>query len=88
MSKKFYIQGGDVDGSGGRCVLPFSDEELQEFNRVGKFGGDRFFDDESYCIDHSEVGLVSMASHGVHQNGSQFFITLSEVRVECTSLIL
>mmetsp|Transcript_12447 Transcript_12447/g.18827 ORF Transcript_12447/g.18827 Transcript_12447/m.18827 type:complete len:210 (+) Transcript_12447:69-698(+) len=38
----------------------------------------RYFRDENFIIPHSERGLLSMVSSGIHTNGSQFYITLSE----------
>mmetsp|Transcript_12346 Transcript_12346/g.15653 ORF Transcript_12346/g.15653 Transcript_12346/m.15653 type:complete len:231 (-) Transcript_12346:211-903(-) len=37
----------------------------------------RYFEDEGFVIPHSEPGLLSMASSGVHTNGSQFYLTVA-----------
>ena len=65
VAKDFLVQGGDVengDGSGGFCSFPES----------------RYFDDENTVLAHPERGVLSMANSGVHQNGSQFFVTLAD----------
>jgi len=65
VAKNFLVQGGDVenlDGSGGFCSFPES----------------RYFEDENTVLSHPERGVISMANSGVHQNGSQFFITLAD----------
>lgn len=36
----------------------------------------RYFEDENYIIPHSERGLLSMVTSGVHSNGSQFCLAL------------
>eukprot|EP01064_Diplonema_japonicum_P009549 TRINITY_DN1701_c0_g1_i1.p1 TRINITY_DN1701_c0_g1~~TRINITY_DN1701_c0_g1_i1.p1 ORF type:complete len:357 (+),score=61.53 TRINITY_DN1701_c0_g1_i1:58-1071(+) len=55
----FMCQGGDLDGEGGRSI----------YGR--KFPDE--FDNGAYR--HSEPFLLSMANHGPHTNGSQFFVT-------------
>jgi|EP00505_MAST-04D_sp_SCG-Rhode-Island_P001094 cyclophilin family peptidyl-prolyl cis-trans isomerase len=67
--KNFIVQGGDVDGEGGRCAPEHSTD----------LSG-RYFVDENLSIPHSAPGIVSMASPGVDENGSQFFIALRESR--------
>jgi len=37
--------------------------------------GRRHFEDEAFVIPHTKAGLITMASSGVHSNGSQFYIT-------------
>lgn len=64
VRKDFMIQGGDIDGKGGRCAPNLS-------NDISGF----FFKDEYLNISHSIPGILSMASPGVDGNGSQFFIT-------------
>lgn len=69
VSKDFIVQGGDIDGKGGRCVPSLS-------NDVCGFS----FKDECLNISHSIPGILSMASPGVDGNGSQFFITTTPAK--------
>lgn len=58
---------GDVvsnDGSGGRC-----------HPKSGTLSSPFSFDDEAFLISHTEPGIVSMMSPGVHRNDSRFLIT-------------
>ena len=64
--KGYIIQGGDVDGRGGRCA-PQHATDISGY----------FFQDENVNISHSVPGIVSMATPGAHTNGSQFFITVA-----------
>ena len=61
-----YFAGGDVDGKGGRAAVFDS-------------GGQRFFEDESFAVPHSNAGVLSMVSHGKDRNGSQFMVSLASV---------
>lgn len=64
--------GGDIDGKGGVSSL------------VKLESGERgYFQDESFMVQHSSTGVLSMVSSGVDQNASQFLITLGD---ECPHL--
>ncbi|XP_076011205.1 putative inactive peptidyl-prolyl cis-trans isomerase-like 6 [Genypterus blacodes] len=57
-----WVQGGDISpGSKGN-------------------GGESFygptFEDESFAVSHTKRGILGMSNHGLHSNGSQFYITL------------
>ena len=69
IRKDFMVQGGDIDGDGGRCAPDLSDD-------ISGF----FFKDECLNISHSIPGILSMASPGVDGNGSQFFITTTPAK--------
>ena len=43
-------------------------------------GQGRYFPDENFIIPHTARGLLSMASIGVHTNGSQFYLSLSPMK--------
>lgn len=65
VRKGFGILGGDWekgDCTGSRCAAP---------------GPARYFADENFIVRHSAPGVLSMASAGVHKNGSVFVITLA-----------
>ena len=64
VKEGFMIQGGDIDGKGGRCVPELS-------NDISGL----YFKDECLTISHSIPGILSMACPGVDGNGSEFFIT-------------
>uniref|UniRef100_A0A4W4FSU3 Peptidyl-prolyl cis-trans isomerase n=2 Tax=Electrophorus electricus TaxID=8005 RepID=A0A4W4FSU3_ELEEL len=55
-----WVQGGDPTGKGN--------------------GGESIygatFEDESFAVSHNKRGILGMANHGPHSNGSQFYITL------------
>lgn len=56
-----WIQGGDIiDGSGS--------------NSVSIYNG-QLFEDECFAISHDQRGILGLANHGPHTNGSQFYIT-------------
>jgi len=63
VQKGHFIVAGDVTNQEGK-------------GNHSAFAG-RFFPDENFIIPHSTRGLLSMASVGVHTNGSQFYIGLS-----------
>lgn len=69
VRKDFLVQGGDIDGEGGRCV-PSLSNDMSGFS----------FKDECLNISHSTSGILSMASPGVDGNGSQFFITTAPAK--------
>ncbi|GKZ01198.1 hypothetical protein MPSEU_001071200 [Mayamaea pseudoterrestris] len=66
----FCIQAGDftkADGTGGESI--FAPNLPQKTDLWGNFVDEAF-------LQHSQVGLVSMANNGTNRNSSQFFITL------------
>ena len=56
------IQGGDIDGKGGRCVPDLSNDM-----------SGLYFKDECLTISHSIPGILSMACPRVDGNGSEFY---------------
>lgn len=64
ISKNNVIMGGDVENYDGT-----GNHSSHE---------DRYIKDENFIIPHSEKGLISMASIGVHSGGSQFYIGLND----------
>ena len=61
----------------GNCVLG-GDIENNDGTGNHSAGEERYIKDENYIIPHSERGLVSMGSIGLHTGGSQFMFTLQE----------
>lgn len=63
IHKGIALMGGDVEKNDG----------------TGNFSSfkSRYFEDENFIIPQSARGLISMASVGVHTNGSQFYISFS-----------
>ena len=62
ISKNNVLMGGDVENHDGT-------------GNHSSFS-ERYIKDENFIIPHSEPGLLSMASIGVHTGGSQFYIGL------------
>ena len=64
--KGAWLQLGDLKDGSGR-------------NNTVSGGKDEQFADESFQLKHAQTGVLSMANHGPHTNGSQFFITQKEL---------
>ena len=64
VRKGEVIMGGDIEKGDGKG-------NHSSYNQ-------RYFEDENFIIPHSQRGLISMASIGVHTNGSQFYIDLGQ----------
>ena len=73
-SKIHYVQKGT-------CVMG-GDVETPTCSGTGNHsaGVARYITDENYIIPHTSRGLLSMASIGVHTNGSQFYLSLSPMK--------
>lgn len=73
-SKIHYVQKGI-------CVMG-GDVETPNCSGTGNHsaGIARYIADENYIIPHTSRGLLSMASIGVHTNGSQFYLSLTPMK--------
>ena len=73
-TKIHYIQKGN-------CMMG-GDVETPNSNGTGNHsaGSSRYITDENFIIPHTGRGLLSMASIGVHTNGSQFYLSLSPMK--------